>query len=185
MAPLFLRLDMDAWACQWDTVLLGISPFFLSSHFPTPCLEIHTNAPKSTDEERFAILDRAWELGCTNWDTSDYYGDSEDLIGKWFRLHPERRADIFLATKFGITYEYKDGAHVFGGDNSPGYARQQVERSLKKLGIESIDLFYIHRLDGKTPIETVVGALKELKELVYPPSIERASRTRPMLIMRN
>jgi len=74
---------------------------------------------------------------------------------------------------------------VFGGDNSPWYARQQVERSLKKLGIESIDLYYIHRLDGKTPIETVVGALKELKELVYPPSIKRASRIRPMLIMRN
>ncbi|KAJ4113841.1 hypothetical protein NW765_011448 [Fusarium oxysporum] len=54
-----------------------------------------------SDDERFKVLDRAWEIGATNWDTADLYGDNEDLIGKWFALHPERRQDIFLAIKFG------------------------------------------------------------------------------------
>ncbi|KAK3934692.1 NADP-dependent oxidoreductase domain-containing protein [Diplogelasinospora grovesii] len=118
-----------------------------------------------SDEERFAILDRAWELGCTNWDTSDMYGDSEELLGKWFRLHPERRADIFLASKFGIKGGVKeDGSVEFGVDTTPEYARQACERSLKRLGVDSVDLYYIHRLDPHTPVEKAMQVLAELKK---------------------
>jgi len=116
------------------------------------------------DEERFAVLDRAWELGCTNWDTSDGYGDSEDLLGKWFKLHPERRADIFLATKFGIqATKNDDGSYETSTNTSPAYTRESCERSLERLGIESIDLFYIHRLDNVTPIEKTIEVLADLK----------------------
>ncbi|GFP57531.1 aldo-keto reductase str7 [Trichoderma asperellum] len=116
------------------------------------------------DEERFAVLDHAWEQGCTHWDTSDAYGDSEDLIGKWFKLHPERRADIFLATKFGISAEVQpDGTYKMSVNSSPEYAKTACEKSLKRLGVDYIDLYYVHRVDGKTPIEKTVQALVELK----------------------
>lgn len=88
------------------------------------------------------------------------YGDSELLVGKWFKLHPERRADIFLATKFGIVFT----ASGLGMDSSPERCRQQCEKSLERLGVESIDLYYIHRLDEKTPIEKTIQAMVELKK---------------------
>ncbi|KAK5624978.1 hypothetical protein RRF57_000694 [Xylaria bambusicola] len=113
------------------------------------------------DEERFKLLDRAWELGCTNWDTADIYGDSEDTIGKWFKLHPERRADIFLATKFGL----KPDANVTNGiavDSSPEHCRQSIESSLKRLGVDYIDLYYMHRANLDVPIEKTITALREL-----------------------
>ncbi|TFB01387.1 Aldo-keto reductase [Trichoderma ghanense] len=116
------------------------------------------------DEERLAVLDRAWQIGCTHWDTSDAYGDSEDLIGKWLKLHPERRADIFLATKFGISAETQpDGTFTGTVDSTPEYAKAACERSLKRLGVDSIDLYYCHRVDTKTPIEKTVRAMAELK----------------------
>ncbi|EHK45991.1 Hypothetical protein TRIATDRAFT_40119 [Trichoderma atroviride IMI 206040] len=116
------------------------------------------------DETRFAVLDHAWKEGCIHWDTSDAYGDSEELIGKWFKLHPERRADIFLATKFGISAEIQpDGSYKGSVDSSPEYAKAACEKSLKKLGVDYIDLYYAHRVDGKTPIEKTVQALAELK----------------------
>ncbi|KAK2012822.1 aldo/keto reductase [Colletotrichum eremochloae] len=115
-------------------------------------------------EERLAFLDRAWELGATNWDTANAYGDNEDLLGKWFKLHPERRGDIFLATKFALRVEFKeDGSFTMGRDSSPGYCREACERSLKRLGVESIDLYYIHRLDDKTPIEKTIEEMVKLK----------------------
>jgi aryl-alcohol dehydrogenase-like predicted oxidoreductase len=121
----------------------------------------------STDEERLAVLDRAWELGCTNWDTADIYGDNEDLLGKWFALHPERRDDIFLATKFGLTAGIKDDGTVeFGLDSTPEHARAACERNLARMGVESIDLYYVHRADKKTPIEKTMEVLRELKEYV-------------------
>ncbi|KAK1980383.1 aldo/keto reductase [Colletotrichum cereale] len=103
-------------------------------------------------------------LGATNWDTADGYGDNEDLIGRWFGLHPERRADIFLATKFGMRVEAKeDGDFAVGTDSSPGYCREACERSLKRLGVESIDLYYVHRLDDKTPVEKTIAEMVRLK----------------------
>ncbi len=123
----------------------------------------------SPDEDRLAVLDRAWELGCTNWDSADMYGDSEDLLGKWFARHPERRADIFLATKFGLSVGQRDdGTFGLRIDSSPEYCRQQCEKSLERMGIESIDLFYVHRVDGKTPVEKTMEELVKLKACVLP-----------------
>jgi aryl-alcohol dehydrogenase-like predicted oxidoreductase len=111
------------------------------------------------NHDRFKLLDRAWEIGCTNWDTSDSYGDSEDTIGEWFKLHPERRADIFLATKFGLRKDLGTGITV---DSSPEYCRQSVERSLKRLGVDHIDLYYVHRVNPQVPIEKTMKVMKEL-----------------------
>ncbi|KAI0469468.1 Aldo/keto reductase [Xylaria cf. heliscus] len=114
-----------------------------------------------SDENRFKLLDRAWELGCTNWDTADAYGDSEPTIGKWFKLHPERRADIFLATKFGLKYG-SDSIASITVDSSPEYCRQCIESSLKRLEVDHIDLYYMHRANPDVPIEKTMQALKEL-----------------------
>jgi aryl-alcohol dehydrogenase-like predicted oxidoreductase len=109
------------------------------------------------DSERLALLDQAHSLGEHFWDSSDMYGDNEDLLGKWFAANPSKRSDIFLATKFAV----KDG-HVI--DSTPEYAKQACAKSLKRLGLEQIDLYYCHRVDQKTPIEKTVRAMKELKD---------------------
>jgi len=88
------------------------------------------------------------------------YGDSEDLLGKWFAANPEKRQDIFLATKFGIGLE---GGKNHTVDSSAEYCRQAIERSLKRLGLPSVDLYYIHRLDKVTPIEKTIQVMADLK----------------------
>jgi aryl-alcohol dehydrogenase-like predicted oxidoreductase len=113
-----------------------------------------------SDEDRLKVLDRAWEIGCVNWDTADIYGDNEDFIGKWFKLHPERRKDIFLATKFGL----KVSAEGIVVDSSPEHCKQSLEKSLQRLGVESIDLYYMHRADPNVPIEKTVQAMAELQK---------------------
>ena len=112
-----------------------------------------------SDEERFKVLDKAYELGETFWDSADVYMDSEDLFGKWFE-RTGKRDDIFLATKFGN--QMNDGKVVVRSD--PEYAKEACEKSLKRLGIPTIDLYYCHRLDGKTPIEKTVEAMAQLKK---------------------
>ncbi|KAF8310533.1 Aldo keto reductase [Clavulina sp. PMI_390] len=107
-----------------------------------------------SDEERFAVLDRLWELGERNIDTAALYGDSEATIGKWLKLHPERRSELFIATKFGFTPEW-----TIRGD--PEFVRQQVNESLEKLGVDYIDLLYQHRSDKKVPIEITVRTMAE------------------------
>lgn len=113
----------------------------------------------ASDEERFKILDRAYELGQTNWDSADVYGDSEDLIGKWF-ARTGKRSEIFLATKFANKVLPNGRREI---DSSPEYCKQAAEKSLKRLGVESIDLYYCHRVDKKTPIEKTIQAMVELK----------------------
>ncbi|KAH8659945.1 NADP-dependent oxidoreductase domain-containing protein [Xylariales sp. PMI_506] len=114
--------------------------------------------PAGTDEERFRLLDRALDLGLTFWDTADAYYDSEDVIGKWFS-RTGKRNDVFIATKFGLVH--KDGET--GINSTPEYAKTACESSLKRLSVESIDLYYCHRVDGITPIEKTVEAMAELK----------------------
>jgi aryl-alcohol dehydrogenase-like predicted oxidoreductase len=98
-------------------------------------------------------------------DKADEYGDSEELLGKWFAANPEKRKDIFLATKFGIrTNDNAPNDKVFGVDSSPEYCRQAIEKSLKRLGLPYIDLYYVHRLDKVTPIEKTIAVLVELKK---------------------
>ena len=118
-------------------------------------------APES-DEERFKVLDRAYALGETFWDSADVYLDSEDLIGKWFK-RTGKREDIFLATKFANSV--KDGKVMVRSD--PEYVKEACAKSLKRLGISTIDLYYCHRLDGQTPIEKTVEAMVELKKYVH------------------
>ncbi|KAI1009545.1 hypothetical protein LB504_003107 [Fusarium proliferatum] len=121
--------------------------------------------PIENDEKRLAVLDHAWELGYTNWDTANAYGDSEVLIGKWFKLHPERRADIFLATKFAIKTGFNDkGEWRFWADNSPEFFNECLEGSLKKMGVDYVDLYYVHRLDTKVPVEKTMELMFKAKQ---------------------
>lgn len=127
---------------------------------------VHTDTHfPSNDEERLAVLDRAWELGYTNWDTANAYGDSEVLIGKWFKLHPERRADIFLATKFGLRAGVNDkGEWKMWADNSPEFFNECLEGSLQKMGVDYVDLYYAHRLDTKVPVEKTMELMAKAKQ---------------------
>lgn len=109
------------------------------------------------DEDRFKLLDAIYESGCTFWDSADIYGDSEELLGKWFK-RSGKRDEIFLATKFGFTW--KDGGLAING--SPEYVKEAAAKSLSRLGIDSIDLYYLHRPDISIPIEKTVGQMAEL-----------------------
>ena len=84
------------------------------------------------------------------------YGDNEVLLGKWFKANPDKRDDIFLATKFAISP--KD----YSADSSPEHCKASCNKSLERLGIKHIDLYYCHRVDQKTPIEKTVQAMAEL-----------------------
>ncbi|CAE6467613.1 unnamed protein product [Rhizoctonia solani] len=110
----------------------------------------------SDNEPRFKVLDRLLELGCTHWDTANVYGDSEELIGNWFR-RTGKRDKIFLATKFGIDFS-ESGPRANG---TPEYVKQCFEDSIKKLGVDTVDLYYVHRIDPTTPIEVTMNALVE------------------------
>ncbi|KAI1492864.1 putative aldo-keto reductase [Biscogniauxia mediterranea] len=110
------------------------------------------------EEVLLSILDRALELGCTHWDTSDLYGDNESLVGKWFK-RTGKRDQIFLATKFG----YVKGSKTGETDSSAAYCKKACEESLKALGIESIDLYYLHNANPETPIEETMRAMAELQ----------------------
>ncbi|KAJ7617051.1 Aldo/keto reductase [Roridomyces roridus] len=109
------------------------------------------------DEGRFKLLDAAYAAGCTMWDTADIYMDSEDLLGQWFK-RTGKRNDIFLATKFGIV-SFAPGERAVNG--SKEYARASIEKSLKRLGVDYVDLFYLHRADINVPIEESVAAMAE------------------------
>ncbi|KAF3397430.1 Aldo-keto reductase yakc [NADP] [Talaromyces pinophilus] len=111
-----------------------------------------------SDEERFAVLDRAVEIGATSWDTSDLYGDGEELLGKWFK-RTGKRDKIFLATKFAFV----KGSPNFAVDSSAAYCKKACAESLKLLGTDYIDLYYLHRPNPNTPIEETVRAMAELK----------------------
>jgi aryl-alcohol dehydrogenase-like predicted oxidoreductase len=111
------------------------------------------------DIESQATLDRALELGINFLDTADVYGPhkNEELIGRWLKGKRDR---IFIATKFGAVRE--PGGPVIGVNGRPEYVRSACDASLKRLGIETIDLYYQHRVDLDTPIEETVGAMAEL-----------------------
>lgn len=113
----------------------------------------------SDEAESLATLDRALELGVTFWDTADMYGvgHNEELLGRALR---GRREQVVLATKFG-NVRGEDGSFV-GVDGSPSYVRRACDASLRRLGVETIDLYYQHRVDPKVPIEETVGAMAEL-----------------------
>ncbi|KAF8151857.1 Aldo/keto reductase [Mycena galopus ATCC 62051] len=109
------------------------------------------------DEERFKVLDAAYNSGCTMWDTADVYRDSEELLSKWYLFkRTGKRNEIFLATKFGFVA--MSGRAI---DGTPEYARKALEKSLSTLGVDFIDLYYLHRADSLVPIEHTVRAMAE------------------------
>ncbi|NEW31657.1 aldo/keto reductase [Nocardia cyriacigeorgica] len=110
--------------------------------------------------EARATLDRALELGVTLFDTADIYGSghNEEFLSDFVRANREQ---VVLATKFGIVRKADDPTYR-GFDNSPEYIRASVDASLRRLGVEVIDLYYMHRRDPAVPIEATVGAMAEL-----------------------
>jgi aryl-alcohol dehydrogenase-like predicted oxidoreductase len=109
------------------------------------------------DEDAISLIHRALALGITLLDTADVYGDSERQVGKAIK---GRREKVVLATKFGFTTGI--GAEKRPIDGSPQYVRKACEASLARLGVDSIDLYYLHRVDASVPIEETVGAMAEL-----------------------
>ncbi len=112
------------------------------------------------DDESIATIHRALDLGVTFLDTSNAYGPytNEELVG---RAIAGRRDEVQLATKFGIVRDPDDPTRR-GFNGRPEYVREQAEGSLKRLGVDHIDLYYQHRVDPDTPIEETVGAMAEL-----------------------
>lgn len=112
------------------------------------------------EREAIATLHRALELGVSLLDTADMYGPhtNESLIGQAIR---GKRAQVFLASKFGILYD-PDNPSVRGVNGHPDHVRRSIEGSLKRLGVECLDLYYLHRVDPQVPIEETVGAMAEL-----------------------
>ncbi|TAN30456.1 MAG: aldo/keto reductase [Actinomycetota bacterium] len=115
----------------------------------------------SDDSEDIKVIQRAVDLGVTFLDTADMYGPftNEVLVGK--AIAP-RRDEVILATKFGNS-RGENGEHL-GVRGDPEYVRKSCEASLKRLGVDVIDLYYQHRVDIKVPIEETIGAMSELVE---------------------
>ncbi|KAE8144957.1 NADP-dependent oxidoreductase domain-containing protein [Aspergillus avenaceus] len=116
--------------------------------------------PPSTesDTHRLTILDHIYASGQRFWDTANIYGDNEQLIGKWLARNPHARGTLFLATKFGAVGGGK-------GRNDAGYARECCEESLRRLGTDYIDLFYVHRVDTEVPVEVSMGGEGKVRYL--------------------
>ena len=115
---------------------------------------------QETEQDSIAVIHRALELGVNFLDTADIYGPhkNEVLVGRAIR---DRRDRVVLATKFGILRDLQSGAPA-GVNGRPEYVKSACEGSLKRLGVESIDLYYQHRVDPNVPIEETVGAMAEL-----------------------
>ncbi len=111
------------------------------------------------DEESMRTIHRALDLGITFMDTADMYGPftNEELVGKALQGHREQ---VVLATKFG-NQRSRDGKFL-RINGTPEYVREAIEGSLTRLGVETIDLYYLHRVDPTVPIEETVGAMAEL-----------------------
>ncbi len=113
------------------------------------------------DEESIKTIHRAIELGITFFDTADMYGPfvNEELVGKALKPHRDK---VVIATKFGNVRGPK--GERLGVNGKPEYVRQACEASLKRLGVDTIDLYYQHRVDPNTPIEDTIGAMAKLVE---------------------
>ncbi|MFF0575747.1 aldo/keto reductase [Streptosporangium saharense] len=122
------------------------------------CMGMSEFYGQADDSASIAVIHRALDLGVDFLDTADMYGrgHNEELVGRAIR---DRRDEVVLATKFGIV---RGEGEERGVDGSPGYVRQAAEASLRRLGVDHIDLYYLHRRDPQVPIEETVGAMAEL-----------------------
>ncbi|MBI1250650.1 MAG: aldo/keto reductase [Alphaproteobacteria bacterium] len=116
--------------------------------------------PPMPDAEATKLLHEAIALGVDHFDTAELYMDNEEQLGRALK---GKRDQIFLATKFGPLVDWSTGRRL-GVDGSEANARRAVEQSLRRLGTDHIDLYYLHRPDASRPIEETVGALKKLVE---------------------
>jgi len=124
------------------------------------CMGMSEFYGKRNDEESIQVIHRAFESDISFFDTADMYGPytNEILVGKAIK---DFRNKITLATKFGIIRDVNDPTKR-GVNGKPEYVRSSCEGSLKRLGVEFIDLYYLHRKDPATPIEETVGAMAQL-----------------------
>jgi aryl-alcohol dehydrogenase-like predicted oxidoreductase len=140
------------------------------------------------DNESLATMERALELGIDFFDTAEMYGPftNEELLGRFLK---GRRDKLVLATKFGIIRDPADATKRLL-DGTPGNVRRSIEGSLKRLGTDHVDLYYLHRVDPNVPIEETVGAMSELVKAgkvrwlglseAGPVTLERACKVHPI-----
>jgi aryl-alcohol dehydrogenase-like predicted oxidoreductase len=151
------------------------------------CMSLSGVYGKSDDAQAIRVIHHALDCGVNFLDSSDMYGwgHNETLLGK--ALAGGRRAKVVLATKFGQT-QRPGGAN--GVDGSPAYVKAACEASLKRLGVDAIDLYYQHRVDPSVPIEDTVGAMADLMKQgkvralglceARPETIRRAHKVHPL-----
>lgn len=156
------------------------------------CMGMSQSYGAGDDEESVRTIHRALDLGVTYLDTADVYGQgsNEKLVGRAIR---GRRQDVVLATKFGLIPSPSGPATSV--DGRPERVRPSCEASLGRLGVDVIDLYYLHRVDPNTPIEETVGAMAELVREgkvrflglseAGPETIRRANRTHPIAALQS
>lgn len=156
------------------------------------CMGMSQSYGPGDDDESIHTLHRALDLGINFWDTAAVYGNgaNETLLG---RVLKHRRHDVVLATKCGI--QTAQVGSPAGPDGSPAEIRRSCDESLTRLGVDVIDLFYLHRVDPKVPIEDSVGTLAELIETgkvrhiglseAAPATIHRAVRVHPITALQS
>jgi aryl-alcohol dehydrogenase-like predicted oxidoreductase len=152
------------------------------------CMGMSEFYGRADEGEAIATLERALELGVNFWDTADAYGvgANEELLA---RVLKTRRKEVVLATKFAIVRD-KTNPSARSISGKPDYVRRACDASLKRLGVDHIDLYYQHRVDPETPIEDTIGAMAELVKQgkvrhlgmseAAPATLERACKVHPI-----